>query len=311
MLQIDAGRSGGDSGLAAWLNQGDGEDARNLLSTLLTALITMASMTFSITVVALTVAASQYGSRLIRIFRSDLRTQATIGVFAATIVYTLLVLRVVEGKAPVAEVPHVAATLGTGLSLLCVLALLAFIQGIARNIVADQVVERVGRDLEEAVEVLPPLQGSDPQPRPPSDVMAALDGDAAPVALSLEGYVQAVDYDGLVALGGRTWGDRRSGFPRRPLPGHRRSAGSDSSGPGRGARNCGGDRCPRCGRPGADADPGSGILGASPGRGGTSGPFAEHQRPFYGSGRHRPVARGPVEADGAPAAAASLPGRLR
>lgn len=127
MLQIDAGSSGGDRGLAAWVNQGDGEDARNLLSTLLTALITMASMTFSITVVALTVAASQYGSRLIRIFRSDLRTQATIGLFAATIVYTLLVLRAVEGKAPVAEVPHVAATLGTGLSLLCVLALLAFI----------------------------------------------------------------------------------------------------------------------------------------------------------------------------------------
>jgi uncharacterized membrane protein len=128
MLELDAARGGEPAELAWWLNKGDGEDARNLLSTLLTALITMASMTFSITVVALTLAANQYGSRLIRIFRADLRTQATLGLFAATIVYTLLVLRTVEGKAPIDAVPHLAVALGTGLALLCVLALLVFIQ---------------------------------------------------------------------------------------------------------------------------------------------------------------------------------------
>jgi uncharacterized membrane protein len=192
-------RGGEPAELAWWLNKGDGEDARNLLSTLLTALITMASMTFSITVVALTLAANPYGSRLIRIFRADLRTQATLGLFAATIVYTLLVLRTVEGKAPIDAVPHLAVALGTGLALLCVLALLVFIQGIARTIVADNVVERVGRDLEEAVDALPPLHDSNPPQPPPSEVIASLDAGAAQVALALEGYVQAVDYDGLVA----------------------------------------------------------------------------------------------------------------
>ena len=199
MLQLDAGRGGDDGVRAWWINKGDGQDATNLLSTLLTSIITMASMVFSVTVVVLALAASQYGSRLIRIFRADLRNQVTLGLFAMTIVYTLLVLRSVESRAPMPEVPHVSVTVGTGLSLLCVLALLAFIQGVARTIVADTLVERVGRDLDEAVTELPPLRDDDPQPPPPPDVTAALDTDAADLVLPLEGYVQAVDYDGLVA----------------------------------------------------------------------------------------------------------------
>ena len=131
MLQVDAGYGSEDRVRAWWINSGDGEDARNLLSTLLSAIITMASMAFSVTVVALTLAANSYGSRLIRIFRADLRTQAVLGTFAMTIVYCLIVLRSVHGKAPMAEVPHASVTVGSMLALICVLALLAFIQGVA------------------------------------------------------------------------------------------------------------------------------------------------------------------------------------
>lgn len=45
---------------------GSGDDARNLLSTLVASIITMSSVVFSITVVALSLAANQFGSRLIR-----------------------------------------------------------------------------------------------------------------------------------------------------------------------------------------------------------------------------------------------------
>jgi uncharacterized membrane protein len=196
LLQIDA--DGEAWAQAWWIARGDGEDARTLLSTLLTSLITMASMTFSVTVVVLTLAASQFGSRLIRIFRADLRNQATLGLFAMTIVYTLLVLRSIEGAASRLEVPQLAVTAATGLSLACVLALLAFIQGIARSMVADHVVERVGSSLEEALSELQPLRASSPQQPPPGDVESALESDSDPISLALEGYVQAIDYDGLV-----------------------------------------------------------------------------------------------------------------
>ncbi len=198
MLQVDAGYGSEDRVRAWWINSGDGEDARNLLSTLLSAIITMASMAFSVTVVALTLAANSYGSRLIRIFRADLRTQAVLGTFAMTIVYCLIVLRSVHGKAPMAEVPHASVTVGSMLALICVLALLAFIQGVARSIVADEVVRRVRWDLDKAVKNLPGLEARAPE-HAPGDLPADFDERAERITLPYEGYVQAVDYDGIVA----------------------------------------------------------------------------------------------------------------
>lgn len=198
MLQVDAGHGTEDQGRAWWINSGDGEDARNLLSTLLSAMITMATMAFSVTVVALTLAANAYGSRLIRIFRADLRTQTVLGTFAMTIVYCLLVLRSIHGKAPMPEVPHAAVTVGTVLSLVCVLALLAFIQGVARSIVADEVVRRVRRDSDKAVLALPELTSDRAPEHVPADLPPDFDGRAARIPLPGEGYVQMVDYDRLV-----------------------------------------------------------------------------------------------------------------
>jgi len=63
MLRVDAGHGAEDQIGSWWINSGDGEDARNLLSTLLTATITMASMAFSVTVVALTLAATPSRAR--------------------------------------------------------------------------------------------------------------------------------------------------------------------------------------------------------------------------------------------------------
>lgn len=192
MLQVDAGYGAEDRVRAWWINSGSGEDARNLLSTLLAAIIAMASMAFSVTVVALSLAANTYGPRLIRVFQSDRRTHIVLGLFVMTIVYSLIVLRSVHGGAPAAEVPHASVTIGTALALLAVLALLAFIQGVARSIAADEVVRRVRRELDATVAQLPELghgRGA-MSGDPPADLEQA--GER--IALPREGYVQAVDY---------------------------------------------------------------------------------------------------------------------
>ena len=202
MLGIDAGAGGEDEVRAWWMNGGGAEDVRNLLSTLLTAIITMASMVFSITVVALSLAANSYGPRLIRTFRADIRTQVVMGVFVLAIVYLLVVLREIRGDMPMAEVPHAAATVGTLLSIGCIVALLAFIHGVARSIVADEVVRRVRREFDSAVAALPPLGHEDGEGEAlPGD----FDARAARIPLPREGYVQAVDCDSLVA-----WAAERS-----------------------------------------------------------------------------------------------------
>jgi uncharacterized membrane protein len=209
MLALDAGRGTEDEMRAWWMNAGGAQDARELLASLLTGVIAMAAMVFSATVVVLTLAASQYGPRLIRVFRADMTTQATLGTFAMTIVYLVLVLRSVRGDAAFHDVPHAAVSIGTLLALACVLALLVFIQEVGRTAVADDVVARVGRELDRAVERLPRLPEGDRRPREWTEDDGKYWDVAAQISQRQEGYVQAIDYDGLLA-----WAERHDAVVR-------------------------------------------------------------------------------------------------
>ncbi|MGY0583254.1 MAG: DUF2254 family protein, partial [Paraglaciecola chathamensis] len=69
------------------------ESARALLTTIATAMITVTSIAFSITVVALSLASSQFGPRLIRNFMMDTGTQCVLGFFLSTFIYCLLIIQ--------------------------------------------------------------------------------------------------------------------------------------------------------------------------------------------------------------------------
>jgi uncharacterized membrane protein len=208
MLAIDVGYGSEDEARAWWMDAGGAEDARDLLSSLFTGVISMAAMVFSATVVALTLAAGQYGPRLVRVFRSDRTTQVTLGTFVMTIVYLVLVLRMVRGDSTFEEVPHVAITFGTMLSLACVMVLLVFIQELACMAVADDIVERVGRELDTAVENLPRMSRESVQVHL-NDRDSDRDSDRAEgtdfwekagrIVQRQEGYVQAIEYGSLVS----------------------------------------------------------------------------------------------------------------
>jgi uncharacterized membrane protein len=70
--------------------------ARALLATVAGSMITVASLTFSITVVGLSLASSQFGPRLVINFLRDTGNQVVLGTFTATFLYCLLVLRTVR-----------------------------------------------------------------------------------------------------------------------------------------------------------------------------------------------------------------------
>lgn len=187
-----------------WLHSGSGDDARSLLSTLLPAIITMSSVVFSITIVALALAASQFGSRLVRVYMMDTRTQLSLGVFMMTIVYCLLAMRVVRHDMPAADVPHITVTVGLVLGLLCVLVLLFFLHVVAHSIVADEVVKRVGRELESSIKSLPPLPEHAPQQAPVIYVVPPdFEQHCRQVFSQAEGYVQTIDHEHFAALAAR------------------------------------------------------------------------------------------------------------
>ena len=69
----------------------DVNSIRSLLGTIAAAMITVTSIAFSITIVALTLASSQFGPRLMRNFMKDRTTQIVLGVFISNFLYCILV----------------------------------------------------------------------------------------------------------------------------------------------------------------------------------------------------------------------------
>jgi uncharacterized membrane protein len=172
-----------------FLYSGEAKDAPGFLSNLVTATITLATLAISITMVVLTLAAQQLGPRLIRIFMSDLRTQVMLGLFVATAVYLVLVMRSVYGD----TVPNLAVTIGTALVLLSTIVLLIFVHHLARSIIADNVIEDVGAEIDgNARRLLPEKDNQAPTPA------AWPSGPASGLTLECEGYIQAIDHARIV-----------------------------------------------------------------------------------------------------------------
>ena len=184
---------------AEWLYNGSASEARDLLETLMSSLITLTTLAISITMVVLSLAASQLGPRLIRAFMRDKRTQVVLGIFLAAIVYVLLVLRQVDGSHPDDEVPQLAVTFGTMSALACLGLLFFFVHHLGRSIVADAVVQRVGDELDGMIRRILPASGESQPAEPPYA------GDAgADLRLPCDGYVQSIEYDALTAYAAET-----------------------------------------------------------------------------------------------------------
>jgi uncharacterized membrane protein len=177
-----------------FLYSGNAEEAPQFLSNLVTAMITMATLVVSITMVVLALAAQQLGPRLIRSFMADRRTQVTLGLFVATVVYLLIVLRSTYGGTD--GVPNLAVTGGTALVLLCLVALLVFVHHLARSIVVDTIIDRVGEALDADVERLLPAADFEA----PAEPSTRPRGGGAPLALHHSGYVQAINHHGMVEI---------------------------------------------------------------------------------------------------------------
>jgi uncharacterized membrane protein len=69
------------------------------------AVIDIAGIVFSITMVPLTIAASQFDPRLLRTFLRDTRTQVTLGTFIATFIFCMLVFLSLHGE-PMQPLPN-------------------------------------------------------------------------------------------------------------------------------------------------------------------------------------------------------------
>lgn len=188
-VQLAAGTS------AWWLYSGDASTARDLLSALLSGLITMTSLIVSMTVVILATAASQLGPRLISYFMRDREIQFVIGLFIGTTFYVIIVLRTLDDTLGPNGIPHAAITVASVLTASCLFALLFYVHKIARSIVADNLVEEVFVTLRSNIADIIDDEGKTQAPRASFEAMPC-----RPLALGRAGYIQVIDYGALLQL---------------------------------------------------------------------------------------------------------------
>jgi uncharacterized membrane protein len=172
-----------------------GEGARSILETVAGSVITVAGVVFSITIVALTLAANQYSPRVLRSFMRDTGNRVVIGYFVAVFTYCLLVLRTIRAG-DVEFVPTLAALAGILFGVLSAGFLIYFINHIAVSLTASYIVANLaGKTVERIDALLPEPEGSaGEEPREQEDESPAW----REIPAAATGYIQFIDIRRLV-----------------------------------------------------------------------------------------------------------------
>ncbi len=167
--------------------------ARALLGTAAGATITVAGIVFSVTVVSVQLASSQFSPRVLQGFLRDRFKQNVIGLVVGTFTYCLVVLAVTRGTEGRARL---AVTVALALAVLSILAIVAFIDQSARSMQVGEVVRRIADETLHHIRRAHPERGTLPAveareaPMPP--------GEGYTVRAPDDGWVQEVDADALL-----------------------------------------------------------------------------------------------------------------
>ncbi|MEO7234955.1 MAG: DUF2254 domain-containing protein [Lapillicoccus sp.] len=193
-----------DGTLPGWLSAvtfgGDAGAARTVLDAVSSSLITVTSLTFSLTVVTLQLASSQFSPRLLRTFTSDVFVQATLGVFLATFTYSLTVLRTVRSTdAAVPEfVPRVSVTISFVLAIASVVVLVVFLAHLARQIRVETMLHDVHQDASATIRSI--LGDGDRSSSPPPVAPPALPPEAIHLTAPRSGFLVRIDQKELLGI---------------------------------------------------------------------------------------------------------------
>jgi uncharacterized membrane protein len=182
--------------------QGTAGDARGVLIVVSATMITTTGIVFSLTVLSLQIASSQFSVRLLRTFLRDVPNQVVLAIFVCTFAYSTGGLLTVGEHAGGGEfVPKVAVTGSLTLAFISIGALVYFLHHLVHSIQIDTIMEGVQRGTLALVDELfpdPDTPEAAPvtRPEPPTG--------AVPLLAPKSGYLQTVDVDDLADVAAAT-----------------------------------------------------------------------------------------------------------
>jgi uncharacterized membrane protein len=199
-LSVDRAAFHHEITLPSWVISGSPDAARQILSSLAAAIITVVGVVFSVMIVTLTLASSQFGPRMLRTFIRDRGTQLTLGTFVATFFYAMLALISIGAT----FVPHLSVTIALVLTAIDLGVLIFFIHHTATAIQLPEVIASIATDLAQAVDAeagAPSSRWHGPANGPsPAVLHARLDREGRVVAAPAGGYLRFIRHATLVRI---------------------------------------------------------------------------------------------------------------
>jgi uncharacterized membrane protein len=130
-----------------FLFPGSPSTARSFLSSIIQAMITFTGLVFTITIVVLQLTSAQFSPRVLRTFLRDRTIRFSLGIFLATFVYAMVVLRGVGGSGNGGvQVPRVALTVALVLVLLSVVMFIRYVAHIVSMIRAASIIDSIASE---------------------------------------------------------------------------------------------------------------------------------------------------------------------
>ncbi len=131
-----------------WLAFGGGPtSAQQILATVATSMMTFTGLVFTISVVVLQLASSQFSPRVLRTFLRDRGSQVPLGIFTATFVYALIVLvQVRVGTIGPVFVPSLSVTVALMMVLTSLVAFVYFVNHVAQSIRVAHIIQSVAEE---------------------------------------------------------------------------------------------------------------------------------------------------------------------
>ena len=137
---------------------GNPNAAQTILSSVASSTVTLLSLALTLTLVVVQLAMGQFSPRIVRALLSDRRTQLSIGLFAGTFVYSMLVLRRIDPQGGV--VPGLSVIVAYVLVIASIIGLILYAHHTGQRLRVAGLIDLVGDELREQLGKAYPDEGA-------------------------------------------------------------------------------------------------------------------------------------------------------
>jgi uncharacterized membrane protein len=189
-------------GVLRYLLPASVDSARSILTIIAGAMMGIAGTVFSITLVVLTLASSQLGSRLVRNFMYDKLNQVVLGTYVSSFVFCLIILSSLKDIDSFNFVPAISVLAALASAIAGIVLLIIFIHHVSMSIQSDKVISDISEAMSKSIRKLFPsgIGHEEEKQAPDIDRLKQKYVLKQEVRCKKSGYLQSVDGQGLMDI---------------------------------------------------------------------------------------------------------------